>query len=59
MVPTSTKHDKITFDDVLESVSTYIEDEEQISVIKKAYDFASSKHEGQDVYKRQSYSGKS
>lgn len=47
MVPTSTKHDKITFDDVLESVGTYIEDEEQISVIKKAYDFASSKHEGQ------------
>ena len=47
MVPTSTKHDKITFDDVLESVSTYIEDEEQISVIKKAYDFASGKHAGQ------------
>lgn len=47
MVPTSTKHDKITFDDVLESVSTYIEDEEQISVIKKAYDFASGKHTGQ------------
>lgn len=47
MVPTSTKHDKITFDDVLESVSTYIEDEEQISVIKKAYDFASCKHAGQ------------
>ena len=47
MVPTSTKHDKITFDDVLESVSTYIEDEGQISVIKKAYDFASGKHAGQ------------
>ncbi|CCY79572.1 putative GTP diphosphokinase [Mycoplasma sp. CAG:877] len=47
MVPTSTKHDKITFDDVLESVSTYIEDEEHISVIKKAYDFASGKHAGQ------------
>lgn len=47
MVPTSTKHDKITFDDVLESVSTYFEDEEQISVIKKAYDFASGKHAGQ------------
>jgi len=47
LVPTSTKHDKITFDDVLESVSTYIEDEEQISVIKKAYDFASGKHAGQ------------
>ncbi len=47
MVPTSTKHDKITFDDVLESVSTYIEDEEQISVIKKAYDFATGKHAGQ------------
>lgn len=47
MVPTSTKHDKITFDDVLESVGTYIEDEEQISVIKKAYDFASGKHAGQ------------
>lgn len=47
MVPTSTKHDRITFDDVLESVSTYIEDEEHISVIKKAYDFASGKHAGQ------------
>ena len=46
MVPTS-KHDKITFDDVLESVSTYIEDGEQISVIKRAYNFANKKHNGQ------------
>ena len=44
MVPTSTKHDKITFNDVLESINTYIEDEEQISIIKKAYNFANKKH---------------
>lgn len=47
MVPTSTKHDKITFNDVLESINTYIEDEEQISIIKKAYNFANKKHSGQ------------
>jgi len=47
LVPTSTKHDKITFNDVLESINTYIEDEEQISIIKKAYNFANKKHSGQ------------
>ena len=47
MVPTPTKHDKITFNDVLESINTYIEDEEQISIIKKAYNFANKKHSGQ------------
>ncbi len=43
MVPTS-KFDKITFEDILEKVKAYIEDEEQINVIKQAYDFAYLKH---------------
>ena len=46
MVPTS-KHDNITFEEVLEKVKSYIEDEEQIKVIQKAYLFAKEKHEGQ------------
>ncbi len=37
----------IKFEDILEKVSKYIEDEEQINVIKKAYEFALNKHEGQ------------
>ena len=37
----------IKFEDILEQVSKYIEDEEQINVIKKAYEFALNKHEGQ------------
>ena len=47
MVPTSKQKDTITFEEVLEKVKTYIEDEEQIKVIHKAYLFAQDKHEGQ------------
>lgn len=39
--------DKITFDDLLTRVSTYIKDEKEIDTIKKAYEFASTKHFGQ------------
>lgn len=37
----------ITIEDVLEKVKAYIEDEEQINIIEKAYQFAKAKHEGQ------------
>ena len=37
----------VTFDSVLEKVKDYIEKEEEIEVIKKAYLFAKEKHEGQ------------
>lgn len=47
MVPTSKHNDNITFDEVLEKVKAYIENEEQIKVIQKAYLFAQEKHEGQ------------
>lgn len=43
----SKNKDDITFEDILEKVTVYIEDEEQINVIKKAYEFAYAKHEGQ------------
>ena len=39
--------DYLTLDDILAGVRTYIEDEEQIAVIEKAYYFAKEKHEGQ------------
>ena len=42
------KHkDNITFEDVLDKVKVYIEDEEKIKVIQKAYLFAHEKHNGQ------------
>lgn len=47
MVPTSKQKDTITFDEVLEKIKVYIEDEEKIKVIQKAYLFALEKHEGQ------------
>ena len=43
----SKNKDELTLDDILTSVRTYIEDEEQIAVIEKAYYFAKEKHEGQ------------
>ena len=46
MVPTS-KNENIKFEDILEKVEAYIDDESQISVIKEAYSFAKDKHEGQ------------
>ncbi|MBP5678217.1 MAG: bifunctional (p)ppGpp synthetase/guanosine-3',5'-bis(diphosphate) 3'-pyrophosphohydrolase [Bacilli bacterium] len=39
--------DDIKIEDVLEKVRSYVEDEEQIQVIQKAYDFAYEKHKGQ------------
>lgn len=47
MVPTSKQKDNITFEDMLEKVKAYIEDEEKIKVIQQAYLFAQEKHEGQ------------
>ena len=43
----SKNKDELTLEDILTSVRTYIEDEEQIAVIEKAYNFAKEKHEGQ------------
>ena len=39
--------DDVKIEDVLEKVRSYIEDEEQIQVIQKAYEFANNKHKGQ------------
>lgn len=39
--------DKVTFEDVLEVLSSYIHNDESIELIKKAYDFIMVKHEGQ------------
>ena len=39
--------DDISIEDILSKVQAYIEDEEQIKVIEKAYNFAKKKHEGQ------------
>ena len=47
MVPTSKHKDDITFEVVEEKVKSYIEDEEQIKVIHRAYLFALNKHDGQ------------
>lgn len=43
----SKNKEDITIEDILEKVKAYIEDEEQINVIEKAYYFARDKHEGQ------------
>ena len=37
----------VTIDEIISKVRSYIEDEEQIRVIERAYDFAKLKHEGQ------------
>ncbi len=47
MVPTSKSREDITIDEILERVRAYINDEDQLSVIEKAYLFAKEKHEGQ------------
>ena len=39
--------DNITIEDILSKVRVYIDDEEQVKVIEKAYQFAKSKHKGQ------------
>ena len=41
------KDEKLTIEEIISKVRSYIEDEEQIKVIQKAYDFAKLKHEGQ------------
>ena len=41
------KIEKISIEEILEKAGLYIEDEEQLAVIKKAYLFALNKHDGQ------------
>ncbi len=41
------KNDQITIEEIISKAHEYIEDEEQIRVIERAYDFAKLKHEGQ------------
>ena len=43
----SRTRDNIKFDDVLIKINNYITDEHELDVIKKAYDLAFAKHEGQ------------
>lgn len=42
-----TKEGNHTIEDLLKKASGYIEDEEQLNKIRKAYDFAAEKHKGQ------------
>ena len=41
------KEEILTIEEIISKARSYIEDEEQIRVIEKAYDFAKFKHEGQ------------
>ncbi|MBR5370516.1 MAG: bifunctional (p)ppGpp synthetase/guanosine-3',5'-bis(diphosphate) 3'-pyrophosphohydrolase [Bacilli bacterium] len=41
------KNEELTIEEIVSKARSYIEDEEQIQVIEKAYDFAKRKHEGQ------------
>jgi GTP pyrophosphokinase len=43
----SKKIENITIEEIIDKVRNYIEDEEQIKTIEKAYEFAFSKHNGQ------------
>ena len=43
----SKKNDELTIETIISEAKSYIEDEEQINIIKKAYDFAFEKHRGQ------------
>ncbi len=43
----SRQKDNISFDEVLESIKAYIDDEKKIKVIQQAYLFALTKHDGQ------------
>ena len=41
------KNEELTIEEIISKARSYIEDEEQIRVIEKAYEFAKLKHEGQ------------
>ncbi len=41
------KEESLTIEEIISKAKQYIEDEEQIQVIQKAYDFAKRKHDGQ------------
>ena len=43
----SKSRDDLTFLEIEEKVKTYIDNEEQLEIIKKAYNFAKQKHDGQ------------
>jgi len=43
----SKNREDIAIEDIISKVKDYIEDEEQINIINKAYNFAKKKHEGQ------------
>lgn len=47
MVSLSKSRDNIKIEDIMSNVKAYIDDEEQIDIIEKAYCFAKGKHEGQ------------
>lgn len=47
MVSLSKSRDNIKIEDIMSNVKAYIDDEEQIDIIEKAYCFAKDKHEGQ------------
>ena len=42
-----TRNNNITYDKVLKRIKTYIEDKKELELIKRAYEFARDKHEGQ------------
>ena len=43
----SKSNDVVTIEEIIEKARSYIEDEEQIKIIEKAYNFANEKHSGQ------------
>ena len=47
MVPLAKSRDDLTFSEIEEKVRVYIDNQEQLDVIEKAYNFAKEKHEGQ------------
>lgn len=42
-----TRTNNITYDKVLKRIKTYIEDKKELELVKRAYEFARDKHEGQ------------
>lgn len=47
MISLPKKNDEITIEDIINDARNFIDDEEQLKVIEKAYYFAKEKHEGQ------------